>query len=463
MLWFVAACVLPAFLVSVLVTALMRRCAPRWGLIDKPSARKVHATPTPLGGGLGVYFGFVIPIALAHALAWQFAPRIGEDARATHSSQVSEPSPAETIGRRALGLGESATTSLVTDQFRSLLSGVLDRSEQIWMIIGAGTLLATAGLLDDLRPVSWKLRLVLQFLIAAALVAGGVQATVFVDLPWLGAVLTVLWIVGLVNAMNFLDNMDLLSGGIGLIASVIFAVVMLTLTSEPRWLVGGALLVLAGSLTGFLVHNRPPARIFMGDSGSTFLGLLLACLTVLGTFYDELAAGKHVLLAPLCVLAVPIFDTLSVVWIRLREGRSPVQPDKSHFSHRLVELGLTRVGAVRMVHLCTLTTGLGAVLLYRVAGWDGAAVIVTMVLCVLAIITVLETAGRRNHRTQIVSAPNDSSQSSRMTNSQITNEESSRSSLLDDDSSIVISTGPRKASVSSGPAPPLPRSPGASS
>lgn len=364
MAWFVAACLAPAFVVSLLVTALMRRFAPRWGLIDKPAARKVHTTPTPLGGGIGVYCGFVLPTLFAFAAAHWLAKQ----------PQMPDWLPVE---------------------LREMLPALLSRSREMWMLIGAGTLLAAAGLLDDLRPVPWPPRLALQVLVACGLVAGGIRGSLFVEYPWIGAALTVIWIVGLINSLNFLDNMDLLSGGTGFIAACLFALMMLTLTGEPRWLVGGALLALAGSLAGFLVHNRPPARIFMGDSGSTFLGLLLATLTVLGTFYDERLPSRHVILAPLCVLAVPIYDTATVIWIRLREGRSPFHPDKSHFSHRLVELGLTRPGAVRTVHLCTLTTGLGGLLLYSVPGWTGAIIIVTLVLCVLAIIGVLETAGRR--------------------------------------------------------------------
>ncbi|MFV0446325.1 MAG: MraY family glycosyltransferase [Planctomycetaceae bacterium] len=365
MLWFAVACLVPAFVVSLLVTASMRVLAPRWGLIDKPAARKVHTTPTPLGGGLGIYFGFVLPVAAAAIAAWVFQ-------------------------------GDRAPPVWLPAPLQAMLPGLLDRSGELWMLLSAATLLSAAGLLDDLRPVSWKPRLALQLTVAIALVAGGIRGTLFVGYPWIGAGLTVLWIVGLINSLNFLDNMDMLSGGVGLIAATLFAVMMLTLVGEPRWLVGGALLVLVGSLAGFLVHNRPPARIFMGDCGSTVIGMLLATLTVLGTFYDERLPSKHVILAPLCVLAVPIYDTATVMWIRLREGRSPFQPDKCHFSHRLVDLGLTRPGAVRTVHLCTLTTGLGGLLLYRVPGWTGAAMIVAMVLCVLAIIGVLENTRRRN-------------------------------------------------------------------
>src|SRR5690606_12478557 len=192
-------------------------------------------------------------------------------------------------------------------------------------------------------------------------------------------------------------NMDGLSAGIGLIAAVLFAAVMLMFVSEPRWLVGGALLVLAGSLAGFLCHNWPPATIFMGDSGSMLLGLLLASLTVLGTFYDEAASSRHVILAPLCVLAVPLYDFSSVVLIRLKNGHSPFHPDKNHFSHRLVELGLSRRNAVLTVHLTTLTTGLGALLLYRLPDWQSAALVIALVVCVLAIIAILESAGRRRN------------------------------------------------------------------
>ena len=155
------------------------------------------------------------------------------------------------------------------------LQGVLTRSGTMWAIIVAGTVLVIMGLIDDAASLPWWSRLMVQFLVAAALVAYGVRATVFVTQPWVGMLLTMLWIVTLINALNFLDNMDGLSGGIGLIAALLFATVMLSSVSEPRWLVGGALVVLSGSLAGFLCHNWPPATIFMGDSGSMFIGLLL--------------------------------------------------------------------------------------------------------------------------------------------------------------------------------------------
>ena len=366
MLAFLALCFFPAFIVSVLATAAMRRIAPRFGLIDRPAARKFHVNPTPLGGGIGIWLGVVVPLACAQAAAW-------------------------------LLLNGHLPTSWVPPELAIHLEGVLYRSGQMWAIVAGGTILAFMGLLDDYRALPWAPRLAVQGCVALGVVLAGVRATVFVPYPWVGAALTVLWILVLVNSFNFLDNMDGLSAGIGLVAASLFAVVMLTSTGEPRWLVGGVLLILAGALTGFLCHNWPPARIFMGDSGSYFMGLLIACSTVLGTFYEAEIGSRHVILAPLCVLAVPLYDFASVMVIRLSQRRSPFHPDKSHFSHRLVDLGMKPRNAVLTIHLATLTTGLGALLLYQVPGWTGAMLVVSLVTCILAIIAILETASRKNN------------------------------------------------------------------
>lgn len=359
----IGVCLVSGFLVSVTTTALVRRLAPRWGLIDQPAARKVHETPTSLGGGIGIWLGMVLPLAAAHLL-----------------------------------LALSPITSLLPEELAQHVAGVSVRGGQMWAIVGWGTLLAAMGLIDDLKNLPWLPRLIVQFMAAIGLVTSGVQATLFVSAPWVGAVVSVLWILVLTNSFNFLDNMDGLTSGIGLITAVVFALIMLTCTSEPRWFVGAFLLILAGSLAGFLVHNKPPAKIFMGDAGSYFVGMSLACMTIVGTFYEYETTPRHVMLAPLCVLAIPLYDFCSVMIIRLSEGRSPFHADKCHFSHRLVELGLSRRDAVLTIYLATLTTGLGGLLLYQVPGWGGATVVIALILCVLAIIAILETAARRHNR-----------------------------------------------------------------
>ena len=205
-------------------------------------------------------------------------------------------------------------------------------------------------------------------------------------MTWL---LSVLWIVALINSFNMLDNMDALSAGIAAIAAGLLAAVLLTTpapdTRQPQLFVGGFLLVLVGALLGFLWHNRPVAKLFMGDAGSYFVGFCIAICTLQATFSSYDSTSQHTVFAPLCVLAVPLYDLVTVLWIRLREGRSPFQADKSHFSHRLVELGLTKGQAVLTIYLTTATCGLGALLLYRV-DWVGAAIILLMILCVLSLI-----------------------------------------------------------------------------
>ncbi len=256
------------------------------------------------------------------------------------------------------------------------------------------------GLADDRWGLGWKIRMGIQALVAAVcVVSQGWQLTAFIDVPWITWALSVLWIVALINSFNMLDNMDALSGGVAAIGAAMLAAVLLVTpaaaTGQPQLFVAGFLLVVVGALLGFLWYNRPPARIFMGDAGSYFVGFCIAVSTLLATYTEYFGARPHAVLAPLCVMAVPLYDMLSVIWIRIREGRSPFQADKSHFSHRLVDLGLTKGQAVLTIYLTTATCGLGALLLQRV-DWIGAVVIVLMILCILGLIAILETTARRN-------------------------------------------------------------------
>jgi UDP-GlcNAc:undecaprenyl-phosphate/decaprenyl-phosphate GlcNAc-1-phosphate transferase len=354
-----------AFLISLVSTAIMRRLAPAWGFVDRPNARKVHATPIPLGGGVAVWLGVFLPLA------------------------------AILVAARVIVAWPGLVEGWLPANWLPAIQGISSRTGELAAVLLGGTLLVALGVIDDLRNLSWKPKLLVQFLVAGGVVASGTHLTLFSTVWWVGPLVTVFWIVVLTNAFNFLDNMDALSSGIALIASVHFVIVMLTGTSEPRWFVAGFLAVLAASLGGFLVHNWPPAKIFMGDAGSCFIGFALATQTVQGTFYDYEQDHPHVLLAPLCILAVPLYDFTSVILIRLRKGLSPFHADKNHFSHRLVELGLSKKYAVLTIHLITVTTGLGGLLLYQVEGWVGAGLIVAMVVCLLAIIAVFESAALR--------------------------------------------------------------------
>ena len=353
------------FLVSAIfacaVTPLIRKWAPALGLIDLPGHRKVHVLPTPRGGGIAIFVGIFIPI-----LALSIFGLLGEHTRFQGLQDI------------AAELGNDSRRLI---QMSSIAIGAI--------------VLFLTGLADDRWNLSWKFRLVLQLSVAVGVVTAGVRATVFVDQPWFGFAATVLWILVLTNAMNFLDNMDALSAGIGLIASLIFAGIMVVMVRTPTMSVALPLVLLSGALMGFLFWNRPPASIFMGDCGSNLIGFLLATLTVTGTFYES-TGSRHVMLAPLCVMAVPLYDFCTVILIRLSQRRSPFHGDKSHFSHRLVELGMRPAHAVLTIHLTTAMTGLGGLLLYKVPDWAGATLVVALIFCVLAIIAILETVGRRS-------------------------------------------------------------------
>jgi UDP-GlcNAc:undecaprenyl-phosphate GlcNAc-1-phosphate transferase len=177
-----------------------------------------------------------------------------------------------------------------------------------------------------------------------------------------------------------------LAGSVGLIVALLFAGAQLAVGSL---FVPAVLVIVAGALAGFLVYNRPPARLFMGDAGSNFLGFLFGTLTVTGTF-TRAGFSPLGVLAPLLVMAVPLYDTFSVILIRVREGRSPFEADRKHFSHRLVERGLTPAQAVATIDLVTLAAGLGALLLHRAQSALEAAVILGQTLCVLGVVVMLE-------------------------------------------------------------------------
>ncbi len=369
-LWFVGGTVIPSMFVAWAATLLARRFGPRWGLLDQPNARKVHVTPTPLGGGLGIAVGVLVPFLLGQMALWL---------------TVATPSLIDVI-----------------PQFADHLPGLAKRAPSLWVLLGGASVLMAVGLIDDKRGLDWRLRICLQFLVAAfCVVTQGWRLTAFIDMPgsWLiSMILSTIWIVALINAFNMLDNMDGLSAGVAAIASALLATVMLIspdpATQQPQLFVAGFLLVLVGALLGFLWHNRPPARIFMGDAGSYFIGFCIAIATLLATYTGYESRAPLAILAPLCVMAVPLYDMTTVIWIRLRSGQSPFHADKNHFSHRLVELGLTKTQAVLTIYLMTATCGLGALLLHRL-DLLGAIVVVAMIVCVLLLIAILETSARR--------------------------------------------------------------------
>ena len=280
------------------------------------------------------------------------------------------------------------------------LDGVWLRAGQLWSLLAAATVLFGLGVCDDRGGVRVGIRLAVEFAVAAFVVYFmGFGLTAFIGAEWLTNLMSIVWIVAVINSFNMLDNMDGLSGGVAAIIAASMAIVMLTTpdpgTARPQLFVAVLLMIVCGSLLGFLWHNRPPAKIFMGDGGSYLVGFLVAVAMLMATFAGGGGETRpHAILAPLCAMAVPMYDMATVLWIRIREGRSPFVGDHSHFSHRLVGLGLSRPRAVMTIYLVTGTCGLAAVLLTHVSVLQAAAVL-GIVGCMLMLVVILESTGWR--------------------------------------------------------------------
>ncbi|MFV9504173.1 MAG: MraY family glycosyltransferase [Oscillochloridaceae bacterium umkhey_bin13] len=326
----VALIALVALTFSILATPLARRVAVRVGIVAVPRSRDIHVQPVPLLGGAAIYAGFVAALLL--------------------------------LGDRA--------------HIRELIA----------ILLGA-TLISLFGLADDRWGLRASLKLVGQILASAVLILGGTQVLLF-EQAWLNWGLTVVWVVAITNAINFLDNMDGLSGGVTTVAASFF--LLLAAMNEPRQvLVGAMAAALIGACVGFLRYNLNPATVFMGDTGSLFLGFILAALAIKLRFLSNTPLVTW--MVPVCVLALPLFDTALVVVSRIRRGVNPfTTAGKDHLSHRLHALGLTKREAVLTCYLLAGACGMVGVFLTEATPLEAYLVVGVMAAAALSAIIWLE-------------------------------------------------------------------------
>lgn len=348
------------FFLSLWFTALTIRIAKRIGFVDRPGAHKSHREPTPYGGGTAMFAASMSVIAGLLAAAFLL--------------------PDEWLAQR---FGET---------IRAYAGGLHDQQRTALAILLGALAIHVLGLFDDVRPLSARVKLVVLVAIGALVSwRGDVRIGEFAH-PAISVAATTLWIVVIANAFNFLDNMDGLSAGVAAlcIAGLVTCGVLAGQVLVP---VMGCLFL--GSIVGFLVFNFPPARIFMGDAGSLLNGFFVAILAAMTTYYESgRDTPPYALAMPLVVLAVPLYDFASVLTIRWREGRRLMQGDQRHFSHRLVERGLSRKAAVVTIYLATAATGLSATLLPG-ADLRQTLTIGAVVVLVLTIVAILESPVRR--------------------------------------------------------------------
>jgi UDP-GlcNAc:undecaprenyl-phosphate GlcNAc-1-phosphate transferase len=300
-----------ALLFSLYLTPLFRQAALKFGIIDKPGGPlKRQAEPVPYLGGLAVYLSFLL------------------------------------------------TTGLIYQYSREVLG-----------ILLAGAIIVILGLIDDFGVLSPPVKLLGQFVAACVLVKASIYIKLSLLPLWLAITLTILWIVAITNAFNLIDIMDGLASGVGAIAALILVVINYRSGKE---LIVPLSIALAGSLLGFLRYNFKPAKIYLGDTGSLFTGLMLAALSMNGAYTRVSILG---VIAPILILGVPIFDMFLVIYIRFRRGIPIMQGSPDHFALRLRKWRLTIEQTVLLSYGVALVLGLVALLLIRVS--TGSAMFIT--------------------------------------------------------------------------------------
>jgi len=305
-----------AFLTSLLALPLWRKWCLRVNLVDDPGERKIHEGSIPLAGGYAVLTGILLPLAIGAGLV-------------------------------ELGIVKVSLTNLIAQGFarRGVELGV----------IAAGAIATTIlGWLDDKHELKAWPKFIGQLLIAVAVAIACKRITLFVPNVAFSYVITILWLLTVMNALNFLDNMNGLCAGTGAISSFLFALIA---ARDGEYLVALAGFLICGALLGFLPWNFPNARAFLGDAGSQLVGYLLAVMAILPHFYTKQNPNRLAVLSPLLVLAVPLVDLAQVVILRTLNGKPFWIGDMTHLSHRLVKAGMSKPKAVLFLWLAAVVIG----------------------------------------------------------------------------------------------------------
>jgi UDP-GlcNAc:undecaprenyl-phosphate GlcNAc-1-phosphate transferase len=312
--------------VSAGMVPVARRLGRSLDIMDTPGDRKVHSIATPRTGGWAVLIGFFATVLIGYMLG----PRL-KDIPWLESH---------------LGGG----IALLRDAYKV-------QSKLLALFLGSLVAFAV-GLADDVFGRRFPVMVKAAGQVAAALILVSADVkTSFLPYEWMNVVLSVLWLVGITNAFNLLDNMDGLAAGVAFIAA---GTLLLNAWSLDEYFVSLIIVAFMGSLLGFLFFNFQPANVFLGDCGSHFIGFVMAALTLLERYVSHASGTLFPILMPVVVLAVPIADTLTVIAIRMREGRPIYVGDSRHLSHTLVSLGFSQRGAVLFLYLVTFSLGLGA-------------------------------------------------------------------------------------------------------
>ncbi len=334
-----------SFLIAYFVTPIVKKIAFKVGAVDIPKDnRRVHKQPIPRLGGLAIFGGFIISV-------------------------------------------------LLFSSFDRLPIGLLLGSLVIVLV----------GIIDDIRPLNAKIKLIFQILAAMIVIESGVKIHALtnpfsqsgissLDFYGISTIITILWIVGVTNAINFIDGLDGLAAGVSSIAAVFLMFIGIINGRTIEVLLTSAL---AGATLGFLPFNFNPAKIFMGDTGSTFLGFSLAVIAIQGTLKSYAAIA---ILVPLLVLGLPIFDTAFAILRRMLKGKPIMEADRGHLHHRLIDAGYTQKQSVLLLYTISILLGIGAIVIAE-SDYVRSLIVVLIILVVMLVgVRYLKVLSNHNHR-----------------------------------------------------------------
>ncbi len=332
---------LASFLAAIILTPLAKLIAGRFKILDYPNKRKIHKTPVPLLGGVVVWASFLIALLYA-------GPR---------------------------------------------------QTEIKGLVLG-GSLVMLVGLIDDIKGLSALFRLIIQVIASVIIIKYGVCLSFFPPTLWgdmAEILLTIFWVVGITNAMNFLDGLDGLATGVSAIVLACFLVIAI-LTGQPAII--ALTLAALGACLGFLIYNLRPFNIFLGDAGSNFLGFILAGFAVLG---DWAYNNEVALVVPVLILGVPIFDVIFTTIMRVRHGEVKNFKEwleytgRDHFHHRLLDMGFSPLKATIFIYFVSLSLGISAIVLLK-APLIHAILILVQISIIFILIAALMVAGKKATR-----------------------------------------------------------------
>lgn len=336
-----------AVILGYLLTPRVRGLAFSWGAVDKPDARKVHKEPMPRMGGLAVYLAFIPAVFLSQ-----------------------------------------------------------DMNLSLWGLLAGGTLVMGLGIIDDIKGLPAKVKLLGQIAAALAVIPFGIKVNYVTNplsgdlfyLGWLAVPVTVFWLVAVTNAINLIDGLDGLAGGVSCIAALTLAAVAWTHGPDMTGVVLLAL-ILAAAVLGFLRYNFHPAKIFLGDCGSMFLGFTLAAMSIMS--FTKSATAISVII-PLVILGLPLLDTFFAIVRRYHRHRPIFQPDKEHLHHQLMAMGLSHRQAVLAIYGVSAVLGMSAVVMTLISTDQAAVLLVILSVAVIWLANRVGVIGGRERT--IVSA-----------------------------------------------------------